>query len=173
MAAYFTDIDILISQFVNSTHGKYEYVSKEVESGVEVVKIRAYGKVLKFYNGHSQKSEAFSGVKNLSDKQPKEDKSDGGYVYALINPSMDGLVKIGKTSKAPKERAKELSSATGVATPFIVAYYRKFKNYDNAEKALHNYFEAKGVRYNSTREFFEIEINEAIDAISSLPDDSI
>ena len=43
--------------------------------------------------------------------------NDPGFVYALINPSMEGLVKVGKTKRDPKGRANELSGATGV-TPF-------------------------------------------------------
>lgn len=31
-----------------------------------------------------------------------------GYIYALINSSLDGLVKIGSTSRDPKIRASEL-----------------------------------------------------------------
>ena len=46
----------------------------------------------------------------------------GGWVYALINRSYDGLVKIGKTTRHPSERAEELSSASGVPTPFTVAF---------------------------------------------------
>ena len=56
-----------------------------------------------------------------------------GYVYVMINPSCEGLVKIGKTTKDPEERAKDLSSATGVATPFIVVYKRLFNDCSIAE----------------------------------------
>jgi hypothetical protein len=48
--------------------------------------------------------------------------SDSGHIYVLINPSIPGLVKIGKTTRDPESRAKELSQATGVATPFYVAF---------------------------------------------------
>lgn len=47
---------------------------------------------------------------------------EAGYIYVLINPSMDGLVKIGKTTRDPSGRAKELSGATGVPSPFLLAY---------------------------------------------------
>ena len=42
-----------------------------------------------------------------------------GYVYILENASMPGLIKIGKTSRDSVERARELSSATGVPTGFL------------------------------------------------------
>ena len=34
--------------------------------------------------------------------------SDNGYVYVLMNPSLQNMVKIGKTTREPEERAKEL-----------------------------------------------------------------
>lgn len=40
--------------------------------------------------------------------------NDTGLVYVLINPSMEGLIKVGKTTRNPKERADELSKVTGV-----------------------------------------------------------
>ena len=43
-----------------------------------------------------------------------------GYIYVLINPSMEDVVKIGKTERDPKNRAAELSSVSGVPEKFIV-----------------------------------------------------
>ena len=86
-----------------------------------------------------------------------------GFVYVMINASYTGLVKIGKTTKDPDERAKELSSATGVATPFIVVYKRQFNNCHVAEKVVHNILEEQGYRVNYSREFFSISISDAID----------
>ena len=43
------------------------------------------------------------------------DKGNGDqWVYVLSNPSSPGLLKIGYTKKQPEERAKQISSATGV-----------------------------------------------------------
>ena len=42
--------------------------------------------------------------------------SNSGYIYVLINNSMENLVKVGKTSRDAESRAKELSSVTGVPT---------------------------------------------------------
>ena len=44
-----------------------------------------------------------------------------GWVYVLVNSSMPGIAKVGRTTRAPRDRAAELSGVTGVATPFIVA----------------------------------------------------
>ena len=88
-----------------------------------------------------------------------------GYVYAMINPSYKDLVKIGKTTKDPEERAKELSSATGVATPFIVVYKRFFNNCTIAEKQVHSILTEQGCRVNDSREFFSVSIPDAINII--------
>lgn len=98
--------------------------------------------------------------------------SNSGYVYVMINPSYgEGLVKIGKTTKEPEERAKELSSATGVVTPFILVYKRLFKNCHTAERLIHSILEEKGHKVNSNREFFAIGIPDAISYIMQLPDE--
>lgn len=93
-----------------------------------------------------------------------------GYVYAMVNPSYKDLVKIGKTTKDPDERARELSSATGVATPFIVVYKRFFNNCTIAEKQVHSILTEQGCRVNDSREFFSVSIPDAINIILSIPD---
>ena len=91
--------------------------------------------------------------------------SDKGYVYVLVNPSMEGYVKIGKTKRKPEVRVQELSQATGVPTPFILAYAACVNNCSHAESYLHTYFETKGKRVSDNREFFDVTTTEAIDAI--------
>jgi len=91
--------------------------------------------------------------------------NENGYVYVLMNPSMENLVKIGKSAKDPKDRAKELSSATGVPTPFVVVYDCYFENCTQAEIYVHTFLENKGFRVSKSREFFEIPIKDAIDAV--------
>lgn len=93
-----------------------------------------------------------------------------GYVYVMVNPAMNGVVKIGMTTKHPDERAKELSSATGVAMPYIVIYKREFQNCALAERLVHSILEEKGCRVNNNREFFQIDPTEAINLINSIPD---
>lgn len=99
-------------------------------------------------------------------------ENNKGYVYVMINPSYEGLVKIGKTTKEPEDRAKELSSATGVATPFIVVYKRMFNDCNIAEKTIHKILTNQGVRVNNSREFFRLPISDAINTILSIVDDS-
>lgn len=97
-------------------------------------------------------------------------ENNKGYVYVMINPSYEGLVKIGKTTKDPEERAKELSSATGIATPFIVAYKRMFNDCHIAEKTIHKILTNNGVRVSNSREFFRLPISDAIDTILNIAD---
>ena len=88
-----------------------------------------------------------------------------GYIYVMINQSLPNIVKIGKTTRDPNERAKELSAATGVPTPFMLIYYKEFSNCHIAERVIHQYLEEQGKRVNNNREFFYISTMEAIQLI--------
>lgn len=91
--------------------------------------------------------------------------NDNGYVYVLMNPSLNKLVKIGKSTRTPEVRAQELSTATGVPTPFTVVYDCFFENCSNAEVFVHTFLENKGYRVSDNREFFEVSIKDAVDAV--------
>ena len=95
--------------------------------------------------------------------------TSSGYVYALINPFMKGLVKVGKTTNDPEVRAAMLSSSTGVATPFIVAYFEYFEDCDAAERFVHEFLERSGYRVSKSREFFEVPLHVVVKAISQVP----
>lgn len=84
------------------------------------------------------------------------------YVYVLLNPAHMRYVKIGWTSKSPEERARELSAATGVPQPFLVAYEATVSDGPSAEADIHARLTALGHRLNPSREFFEIALKEAI-----------
>lgn len=86
-----------------------------------------------------------------------------GFVYVLINPSFPEFVKIGKTTKSPEERAKEISSSTGVPTPFFVAYQIYVNNIDNTENYFHQLF--ADFRVNDGREFFSVPLHKVVDAM--------
>ncbi len=77
-----------------------------------------------------------------------------GYVYCMTNPSMPGLVKIGMTTNSPEERAAELSSATGVPTPFRIEVSKKVRSPKMKEHAIHELLSVLGFRVNEKREFF-------------------
>ena len=94
----------------------------------------------------------------------KESSSPLGFVYILTNPMMPGLLKIGKTTRSVKERAKEISSATGVPKPYIVEYWRITENVDADEKEVHK----RLAHTNSGKEFFNLPIKEAIKVIEEV-----
>ena len=77
-----------------------------------------------------------------------------GYVYVLTNPSFPGLLKIGMTTRTPAVRARELSSATGVPTPFKVIFSSRTRNPKRVEALVHRALYKR--RVNRNREFFKM-----------------
>ena len=57
-------------------------------------------------------------------------------IYAMINPGMPGLVKIGLTDNL-KRRVRELSLSTSVPYPFKVHYACTVMNHKKVEAAIH------------------------------------
>ena len=92
-----------------------------------------------------------------------------GYLYVLANSSMPGLVKIGKTTRLPSERAVELSGVTGVATPFIVVYEDYFDDCDAAESFVHTKLAAIGLRLADNRECFRASVSDVVKTIVAIP----
>lgn len=93
-----------------------------------------------------------------------------GYLYLLVNPSMPGLVKIGRTLRSPKERAAELTSATGVPTPFILLYEVFVNDAAAAERHVHAALEEIGARLAHNREFFTASPSQAVEAMHAARD---
>ena len=77
------------------------------------------------------------------------------YVYILINKSVPGMVKIGMTTNTPDERARQISAATGVATPWIPVFSFKCYRSDLLEQEIHEYFAVE--RVNDHREMFAVD----------------
>ncbi len=77
-----------------------------------------------------------------------------GFVYALINRAMPGLVKIGFTMGSPSARAAELSSPTGVPLPFEVLAYCEVVDPRAAEMRIHAALAP--ARIGAGREFFAV-----------------
>ena len=109
----------------------------------------------------------------MMEQNENNHSSNHGYVYILSNPGMPGLLKIGMTRFDPTRRVQELSSATGVPTPFQLVYYREFHDCVAAELEIHSIFATKGLRYNDQREFFSVDTVEAINTLLSLDDEEI
>jgi len=91
--------------------------------------------------------------------------TEPGYIYVLINPSIEGFVKIGKTTRAPEWRAKELSQATGVATPFYVAFSIEVADCHSAEEYVYAVLQHNGFKRTPNREFFEMPLQSAIEVL--------
>lgn len=82
-----------------------------------------------------------------------------GYVYILTNPSMPGLVKVGRTSREVDLRAEELWRHTGVPTPFDIYASEKTCDCVQLEAFIHG--DLSKHRLNRSREFFRVDPDEA------------
>lgn len=92
-------------------------------------------------------------------------KTMTGHLYVLINPAFPDMVKIGQTSRDVATRCAELSSSTGVPTPFVVAFKKEVNSPEIFEKIIHYELQNRGYRFNQNREFFSIALDEAIEVI--------
>ena len=88
------------------------------------------------------------------------------FIYVLENPSMPGIVKIGRTDRDVSQRASELSSHTGVPTEFVVVKAYAVTNAVEAEKRIHD--RLSDYRVSDNREFFRIESDDAVLIIENL-----
>ena len=89
------------------------------------------------------------------------DQGEGDqWVYVLSNPSLPKeYLKIGYTKLSPEERAIQISSATGVPTPYKVEWAYKCFNGEIVERMTHE--KLKAFRVNNRKEFFHISLEEA------------
>lgn len=85
-----------------------------------------------------------------------------GYVYLLTNPSLPGLVKIGRTDRDPFARAAELQT-TGVPTPFEVLAALRVLDSAGVDPRVHQRLEAQ--RVSGGREFFRLSLEAALHAL--------
>ncbi|SFX48485.1 T5orf172 domain-containing protein [Paracoccus pantotrophus] len=87
-----------------------------------------------------------------------------GYVYILKNPSMPGLLKIGKTTRSVQQRCDELWQ-TGVPTPFEVVAEYYSPDCHELERNVHQSLADK--RVSEMREFFAVEESKADNALGA------
>ena len=110
----------------------------------------------------SEKGNGWEDITYYTDKKYGlyADKGNGDqWVYVLSNPSSPGLLKIGYTKKPPEERAKQISSATGVALPYKVEWAYQCFNGEMVEREVHHKLKAQ--RVNNNKEFFQVSLEEA------------
>lgn len=86
-----------------------------------------------------------------------------GYVYILINPAFPRYLKIGKTTREPEVRAKELSSGTETPGKFEVAFDEFVDNCDLVEQLTHE--KLSKYRISKDREFFSVNYRLAVETI--------
>ena len=97
-----------------------------------------------------------------------EGKEGDEYVYVLSNPSIPGMYKIGYTSKTVEKRAVQISRGSGVPTTFNIEYRYKCYKGERIEREVHKFF--KKQRVNNDREFFNVSLEEAKNAIRMIGD---
>lgn len=88
-----------------------------------------------------------------------------GYVYILTNPSLDGMIKVGRTFRDSRSRARELFT-TGLPTPFQVAFEIFSDNHEKLEADFHQ--ELIDFRISNNREFFRYPLDKAIVLLQKL-----
>jgi hypothetical protein len=89
-----------------------------------------------------------------------------GYVYILVNPAFSGFLKVGRTTKEPEIRARELSAGTGVPAPYAVAWDALVTDCEHVERLIHQRLSSS--RSRNDREFFVISLKKAISIISQI-----
>ena len=88
------------------------------------------------------------------------------FVYVLVNSSCPGMVKIGMTTRDVDTRAKEISGATGVPTPWVPIYSFQCFNSLKLEQELHEYLDS--VRVAENREMFRMSSTDAIKIVEQI-----
>ena len=86
-----------------------------------------------------------------------------GWIYVLVNPSLEGLVKVGFSTKDPVIRVRELSS-TGVPRVFSIAYEALVENPRELEQRVHSTLKS----HHESKEFFRTTPEEAVAAIRAV-----
>lgn len=82
-----------------------------------------------------------------------------GHVYILKNKSMPGLLKVGMTTKGVSRRICQLSSSTGVPTPFELVAEFETPTPRLHESVAHEIMTPTRV---SCKEFFSVDEDTAI-----------
>lgn len=85
------------------------------------------------------------------------------FIYALSNPAMPGLLKLGRSARSVEDRATELSSSSGVPLPFRIEHVVPVSDSEYAERDVHQVL--CKYRLSVDREFFRCRLDEAIVAM--------
>ena len=92
-------------------------------------------------------------------------QAKGKYVYVLTNTEYPEICKIGKAVN-PSDRIHAINGA-GTVSEWILRFALPVSNDYKVENLVHRHFEdrRKGTIQGSTREFFEVSLDQAVDAV--------
>jgi hypothetical protein len=91
----------------------------------------------------------------------------GPNIIYIMSNSTHNLLKIGSTRGPVEERRKQLSSGTGVPSPFKIEWILKIDGNElHLENEIHRHLEHK--RSNVQREFFDIDLKQAVEIIKKV-----
>lgn len=94
-----------------------------------------------------------------------------GYIYIAQNDHISAI-KIGRSINV-EARIKQLSSPkTSLPGDYKLAYKKGFKYIKEVEKYIHEQFQRRGLRV-ANREFFKIDVEEAINFIKNIDEEEI
>ena len=103
------------------------------------------------------------------DRRRREHKHVG-WLYVMHNPAYrEPWLKIGKSSRPPNVRARELGSATGVPEEFHTLHFVHVRDRHEAEKQVHAVL-AK-YRKSPGKEFFDVPLPVAADTLNRVAQD--
>ena len=88
-----------------------------------------------------------------------------GFVYVLSNKQMPGIIKIGFTERDIESRVQELSSSTGVPTPFEIEAYYPTEDPIRDEAKVHQMFAEYRIE---NKEFFKLTVEDAVSRMSKI-----
>ena len=89
-----------------------------------------------------------------------------GYVYILMNASLrPNQFKIGKTTRHPEQRAREISRGTGVPQEFEVNYQEYVADCHRVEQLVHA--DLAEYRVSGRKEFFEVPLHTAVKILNA------
>ncbi len=92
---------------------------------------------------------------------PPLSEDSAGYVYVITNRALLNMVKLGMTTRSSRRRCADLG--TGSPYDYEVAHEVAVSHVRHVEALVHSHF-AK-MRINPNREWFSVEVDEAIDAL--------
>lgn len=92
----------------------------------------------------------------------------GGFVYILTNEAHPGVCKIGFTTNQPGRRLQEINNAGTMIDWDVLYSFRCERPYD-LEQAIHQ--ELEHLRIRDDREFFDINVREAIEVVEEMGKD--